>query len=145
MLPSRGRWGEGSTSATVTDSARGVVEIRSRQQSPVLATIGRYPARPAPARCRERRRLTPAVPGGVSASCLARSLETAYQKTGVEVRGLLGGQLSERTRGDGRAKSVRGIKEESRPLLPVALGVPLKPAKDFTEGWQRKPKPVIST
>src|SRR5712691_5069744 len=44
--------------ATVTDSARGVVEIRSRQQSPVLATIGRYPARPAP----ERRRLTPAVP-----------------------------------------------------------------------------------
>src|SRR5712691_7922797 len=67
--------------ATVTDSARGVVEIRSRQQSPVLATIGRYPARPAPARCRERRRLTPAVPGGVSASCLARSLETVYQKT----------------------------------------------------------------
>src|SRR6266700_5715755 len=122
MLPSRGRCGEGSTSATATDTERGVVEIRSRQHSPVLATIGRYPARPAPARCRERRRLTPAVPGGVSASCLARSLETAYQKTGVEARGLLGGQLSERTRGDGRAKSVRGIKEEAALFYRLLSG-----------------------
>src|SRR6266568_1793674 len=39
-LPAEDDGVRGVHQATVTDSARGVVEIRSRQQSPVLATIG---------------------------------------------------------------------------------------------------------
>src|SRR5262249_37554875 len=61
-------------------NARGRTEIRLRLRSPAPAIIEPRPSRPTLTRFRRRRRPTPAVPGGVSASCLATSLETAYRK-----------------------------------------------------------------
>lgn len=66
--------------AIASGNARGMTEIRLRLRSPTPAIIEACPARPAATRFRGRRRPTPAVSGGVSASCLATSLETAYRK-----------------------------------------------------------------